>query len=184
MQVEVRALYGSPPVGASPSGKAPDFDSGIRRFDPSRPSQSVPCEPLLLPASRMRPSYRGLRTIYSLQPRTETQTGADLGRFIGASLCMPKSRSWRAVDACEQRRALTDAADVEQCCDVIASICDSNSLASRANDSTSPAAMHCRYFSPSEVGYVRSTIERSAQDDKYNPRVLCCRLYGERAVVS
>jgi hypothetical protein len=26
-------------VGASPSGKAPDFDSGIRRFDPSRPSQ-------------------------------------------------------------------------------------------------------------------------------------------------
>jgi|KBSMisStaDraftv2_1062788.scaffolds.fasta_scaffold485253_1 hypothetical protein len=27
------------PVGASPSGKAPDFDSGIRRFDPFRPSQ-------------------------------------------------------------------------------------------------------------------------------------------------
>ena len=26
-------------VGASPSGKATDFDSVIRRFDPSRPSQ-------------------------------------------------------------------------------------------------------------------------------------------------
>ena len=25
-------------VGASPSGKAPDFDSGIRRFESSRPS--------------------------------------------------------------------------------------------------------------------------------------------------
>jgi putative endonuclease len=30
---------GVQPVGASPSGKAPDFDSGIRRFDPFRPSQ-------------------------------------------------------------------------------------------------------------------------------------------------
>ena len=28
-------------VGASPSGKATDFDSVIRRFEPSRPSQSV-----------------------------------------------------------------------------------------------------------------------------------------------
>ena len=27
-----------PDFGASPSGKAPDFDSGIRRFDPFRPS--------------------------------------------------------------------------------------------------------------------------------------------------
>ena len=27
--------------GASPSGKAADFDSAIRRFDPSRPSQSL-----------------------------------------------------------------------------------------------------------------------------------------------
>jgi len=26
-------------VGESPSGKAPDFDSGIRRFDPYLPSQ-------------------------------------------------------------------------------------------------------------------------------------------------
>ena len=25
--------------GMSPSGKAPDFDSGIRRFDPCHPSQ-------------------------------------------------------------------------------------------------------------------------------------------------
>jgi hypothetical protein len=30
------------PAGASPSGKALDFDSSIRRFDPFRPSQSVP----------------------------------------------------------------------------------------------------------------------------------------------
>ncbi len=27
-----------PYVGMSPSGKAPDFDSGIRRFDPCHPS--------------------------------------------------------------------------------------------------------------------------------------------------
>jgi hypothetical protein len=26
-------------TGESPSGKAPDFDSGIRRFDPYLPSQ-------------------------------------------------------------------------------------------------------------------------------------------------
>ena len=26
-------------IGASPSGKAADFDSAIRRFDPSRPNQ-------------------------------------------------------------------------------------------------------------------------------------------------
>ena len=26
-------------IGESPSGKAPDFDSGIRRFDPYLPSQ-------------------------------------------------------------------------------------------------------------------------------------------------
>jgi hypothetical protein len=29
-----------PTIGASPSGKAADFDSAMRRFDPSRPSQS------------------------------------------------------------------------------------------------------------------------------------------------
>jgi hypothetical protein len=28
-------------VGASPSGKAPAFDAGIRRFDPCRPSQGM-----------------------------------------------------------------------------------------------------------------------------------------------
>jgi hypothetical protein len=28
-----------PQIGASPSGKAPDFDSGMRRFESSRPSQ-------------------------------------------------------------------------------------------------------------------------------------------------
>ena len=32
--------------GASPSGKAADFDSAIRRFDPSRPSQNLfPAQP-------------------------------------------------------------------------------------------------------------------------------------------
>lgn len=29
-------------AGASPSGKAADFDSAIRRFDPSRPNQPMP----------------------------------------------------------------------------------------------------------------------------------------------
>ncbi len=29
-------------LGESPSGKAPDFDSGIRRFDPYLPSQTNP----------------------------------------------------------------------------------------------------------------------------------------------
>src|SRR4051794_17046115 len=33
------SLYGPRPrIGASPSGKAPDFDSGMRRFESSRPS--------------------------------------------------------------------------------------------------------------------------------------------------
>jgi hypothetical protein len=30
-----------PSIGASPSGKAPDFDSGIRRFESFRPSHPV-----------------------------------------------------------------------------------------------------------------------------------------------
>jgi hypothetical protein len=34
------ALFGRR-IGASPSGKALDFDSSIRRFDPFRPSHSV-----------------------------------------------------------------------------------------------------------------------------------------------
>ncbi len=34
-------------IGESPSGKAPDFDSGIRRFDPYLPSQIVvPARPV------------------------------------------------------------------------------------------------------------------------------------------
>ena len=37
-----RWLYTGPPDGASPSGKALDFDSSIRRFDPFRPSHPVP----------------------------------------------------------------------------------------------------------------------------------------------
>ena len=45
LYVGVRATYHvaggqSAADGASPSGKATDFDSVIRRFDPSRPSQS------------------------------------------------------------------------------------------------------------------------------------------------
>ena len=36
------ATYSVRHVGASPSGKATDFDSVIRRFDPSRPSHSLP----------------------------------------------------------------------------------------------------------------------------------------------
>ena len=30
------------PIGASPSGKAADFDSAMRRFESSRPSHAVP----------------------------------------------------------------------------------------------------------------------------------------------
>ena len=37
--------------GESPSGKAPDFDSGIRRFDPYLPSQFV----LIFVLGRLRP---------------------------------------------------------------------------------------------------------------------------------
>jgi hypothetical protein len=37
-----RAVASGHAVGASPSGKATDFDSVIRRFDPSRPSHPVP----------------------------------------------------------------------------------------------------------------------------------------------
>ena len=43
-------------VGASPSGKAADFDSAIRRFESSRPSQAVQ-SPLL---SRVMPNLRPL----------------------------------------------------------------------------------------------------------------------------
>src|SRR3954452_11149652 len=36
----VRTVYSPGRVGASPSGKAADFDSAIRRFESSRPSQT------------------------------------------------------------------------------------------------------------------------------------------------
>jgi hypothetical protein len=41
LQAANEAAKDRPITGASPSGKAPDFDSGIRRFDPSRPSQYI-----------------------------------------------------------------------------------------------------------------------------------------------
>ena len=37
----VPPLSAKPSVGASPSGKAVDFDSTMRRFESSRPSQAV-----------------------------------------------------------------------------------------------------------------------------------------------
>ena len=50
MIIETGSMFGDPhaaregapvcSVGESPSGKAPDFDSGIRRFDPYLPSHN------------------------------------------------------------------------------------------------------------------------------------------------
>ena len=47
--------YRGPTIGASPSGKAADFDSAIRRFDPSRPSQSFWLEPVVIMTSGIVP---------------------------------------------------------------------------------------------------------------------------------
>ncbi len=54
------ATYHLPQHGASPSGKATDFDSVIRRFDPSRPSHQLrsgrihPGHPGRIPSGRIQ----------------------------------------------------------------------------------------------------------------------------------
>jgi hypothetical protein len=50
------------PVGASPSGKAADFDSAIRRFESSRPSQLSPSPYKLSAILRREGRHLGLPT--------------------------------------------------------------------------------------------------------------------------
>ena len=54
-------LYGPGPdhsFGASPSGKALDFDSSIRRFDPFRPSHPVPAQQGVRKEQDFSPHFR------------------------------------------------------------------------------------------------------------------------------
>ena len=55
-----RWLYTGPPDGASPSGKALDFDSSIRRFDPSRPSHPVLRLGAISEVGKSLAAFRGL----------------------------------------------------------------------------------------------------------------------------
>jgi hypothetical protein len=47
-------------IGASPSGKAADFDSAMRRFESSRPSQPVLSPGFYFPVGENRRHFRGL----------------------------------------------------------------------------------------------------------------------------
>jgi hypothetical protein len=53
-------------IGASPSGKAVDFDSTMRRFESSRPSQAFRRFPRLLKISENRPEIRAFRVFDSV----------------------------------------------------------------------------------------------------------------------
>jgi hypothetical protein len=53
-------------IGASPSGKAVDFDSTMRRFESSRPSQAVRRFPRLPKRSENRPEIRTFRVFDSV----------------------------------------------------------------------------------------------------------------------
>ena len=53
---------GTCPAGASPSGKAPDFDSGTRRFDPSRPSHPARTPTVLRQVVKSRGDFGSLAT--------------------------------------------------------------------------------------------------------------------------
>ncbi len=68
-------------LGASPSGKAADFDSAIRRFESSRPSQAfTACRDFLLFSGKSR-ELNGLRSLRgSLRPPGSEQKGF-LGQF-------------------------------------------------------------------------------------------------------
>ena len=66
-----------PAVGASPSGKAVDFDSTIRRFESSRPSQPVRRKEILPSMIPEMPANGGLLRICDRSPDSK------FGRFQG-----------------------------------------------------------------------------------------------------
>jgi putative endonuclease len=74
------------PVGASPSGKAPDFDSGIRRFESSRPSQ--PARPHADATGRSFGWLTSVRSFRAKQRRlsSEGQRGVKEDWSIGKKL--------------------------------------------------------------------------------------------------
>jgi len=54
-------------AGASPSGKATDFDSVIRRFESSRPSQTSGLEPAVFQLHKNSPQIRVLRGRFGIR---------------------------------------------------------------------------------------------------------------------
>lgn len=66
----------SAPAGASPSGKATDFDSVIRRFESSRPSQSYPLNQL-----RIFRRFRLCRTDLCHRPHRSRFNGGALASY-------------------------------------------------------------------------------------------------------
>ncbi len=86
-----------PAIGASPSGKAVDFDSTIRRFESSRPSQPVRCPETLPSTMLQRPANGGLLRIGYQSPGSEIGVS---GSEIADSLrrifeIFPFSGDWR-----------------------------------------------------------------------------------------
>ena len=70
----IRPREGKVSAGESPSGKAPDFDSGIRRFDPYLPSHSIAgrCIPQRPSSKRPRPSPPWPSSECASSPATRT----------------------------------------------------------------------------------------------------------------
>ena len=52
--------------GESPSGKAPDFDSGIRRFDPYLPSQNAVSAQARERSEQAKPNFRAFALLFMI----------------------------------------------------------------------------------------------------------------------
>jgi hypothetical protein len=59
---------GSSAVGASPSGKAVDFDSTMRRFESSRPSQAVTQLKMVCNQVAERLPNKGFLALFAMSP--------------------------------------------------------------------------------------------------------------------
>jgi len=65
-------------AGASPSGKATDFDSVIRRFESSRPSQTVELEPPVFSLRKNAPQTRALKAAFGIRSMELLELAAEI----------------------------------------------------------------------------------------------------------
>ena len=77
-------MLGAFHIGMSPSGKAPDFDSGIRRFESGHPSQFTSIFDPLAQLAEQLPFKQG---VWGSNPQRVTKQKPPQIRFWGGFFC-------------------------------------------------------------------------------------------------